>query len=73
MQIVGTCTAINVGPETIQAMAQVYFDEEPYVLYSRNKKVPGVVEIGQPGSEDRSNNTPAKFRPSLYGMTGKSL
>lgn len=73
VQIVGTCTAINVGPETIPAMAQVYFDEEPYVLYSNGGKVPGVVEIGQPGGETQNNSTPAKYRPSIYGMTDTDL
>lgn len=73
VQIVGTCTAINVGPDTIPAMAQVYFDEEPYVVESEGRRYPAIVEIGQPGSEVKDGSMPHKFRPSVYAMTDTDI
>jgi hypothetical protein len=67
VQVVGTCTAINTGPNTIPAMSCVYFDEQPYVIQTSTGVYPVVVEVGQPGSEH--SEAPAKFRPATYALT----
>lgn len=64
----GTCTVVNVGPDTIPVGATVYFDENPYALNNRGNTVPGVIEQGQPAAVGN-----AKFRPALYALTQKDV
>lgn len=73
VQTTGTCTVINTGPNMIPNMSEVLFDEEPYTLLdAKGRRIPGVLEIGQPGSEHRSNLN-CKFVPALYFLTDSNV
>lgn len=65
----GTCSCVNTGPEEIACFMHVYFDEEPYTVLSPSGEIlNGVIEFGQPGSEDPSESLTHKYRPALYGL-----
>ena len=58
--VIGACSATNTGPYTIEAMSQVYFDEQPCMIWDTNgRPIIGVKEIGFPID---------KFRPAVYGF-----
>lgn len=66
VQVAGSCTVINTGKDFIPVKSQVFFSEEPYVLYDKGQKIPGIKEADWPNGDDRQNRSPVVFKPALF-------